>query len=524
MRVRAELLQPNSFERRTLLLDNLHSQPAPQPCLVELGPPVARPRQRHGEEKPHAHFLNLPNVMCKTVEPEPGEWVVFVEAEQTEVPTYPNCPCAVKEVKPHSPFMMEEIHDLPWGRKCVIFSLRRRRWMCKSCKQTATQPVNFLAERRYGMTRRLLEYLQVHSLFESELGLSKETGVPVRKIREIRDELVASLKKEVKFDTPSVLGMDGVRADSRRRRVILTDIKDKYVIDFLDFGDAESIADRLKEFPEWEDIQIVTIDMCKTLRAAVKGGLPHAIIIIDLFHVMRIANQVMDAVRVRLFPREKKKREPGQPGRPRPEPFRKRRASLTDRDLRYMKYWFELEPELRMAYDLKEDFLEMFDDEPYELGLRVRSKVAARHFYEEWLKSFPLKKKYPELHKNFNKIFTAVKNWGDYIFNYFDFKVTNAFTESMNRKVKDILRNSRGCKFETMKARIIYGTYLMKKRDQDRKAELEALFPHFGKRRRGRTLAPAGGNTGKANGGAREGQFQAYELPEVIQMALDFTN
>jgi transposase len=490
-----------------------------------LGPPAAPPRKRHVEEKPHADFLDLPNVICDPEKRKPGNWVYFAEAEQTPVPTYPpDCLCEVKEVKPHGTFLMEKIHDVPWGGKSVIFDLRRQRWMCKTCGETVAQPADFLVISRYKMTQRLLEYLQVYSLFESELQLSNETGIPVRKIREIRNEFVGTLEKQVKFATPSVLGMDGVRADSRRRRVILTDIKGKYVIDFLDFGDAEGIAARLKEFPGWEDIQIVTIDMCKTLRAAVKGGLPHAIIIIDLFHVMRMANQVMDAVRVRLFPREKKKREPGQPGLPRPEPFRKRRATLTDHDRRYMEYWFELAPELRMAYNLKEDFLEMFDEEPYELGLRVRSKAAASHFYDEWLGNFPLKKKYPALHKNFKKIFTAVKNWGEYIFNYFDFKYTNAFTESMNRKVKDILRNSRGCKFETMKARIIYGTYLMKQRDEKRKEEMEALIPNFGKRRRGRQPAPVGGNAVKANGGVHEWPMQDYEIPEVIQMALDFNN
>jgi transposase len=523
MRVYAELLQLNSFKRRTLLNDNLQSRPAPQPWLAELVLPISKPRRR-GEAKPHADFLNLPNVICDADKPIPREWVIYVEAEQTEVPTYPDCDCAVKEVKPHGTFPMKEIHDLPWGRKCVIFRLKRRRWMCKTCKETVTQPADFLAETRYGMTQRLLEYLQVHSLFETEHSLFKETGVFVRKIREIREEFVERLKKKVRFDDPCVLGMDGVRADAKRRRVIITDIKGGRVLDFMESGSAKSIADRLQEFPWHEDVQIVAIDMCKTLRAATKEALPQAIIIIDLFHVMRIANQVMDAVRVRLFPWEKKKREPGQPGRPRPETFRKRRASLTECDRKYMEYWFELEPELRMAYDLKEKFMELFDDEFYAGGVRLRSKESAHHFYEEWLKDFPLKKEYPKLHKNFNKIFSAINNWGDYIFNYFDFKVTNAFTESMNRKVKDILRNSRGCKFETMKARIIYGTYLMKKRDEDRKAELEALFPHFGKRRRGRTLAPVGGNVGKANGAAREGQFQAYELPEVIQMALDFTN
>lgn len=100
-----------------------------------------------------------------------------------------------------------------------------------------------------------------------------------------------------------------------------------------------------------------------------------------------------------------------------------------------------------------------------------------------------------------------MKNWGGYIFSYFDFKYTNAFTESMNRKVMDIHQNSRGCNFETLKARILYGTYLMKRRDDDREAELRDLIPGFGI---GRRPAPA------AKRAYREGQeerLRQYELP-----------
>jgi transposase len=487
---------------------------------LELGPPAARPRKRRVEEKPHADFLDLPNVICDPQKMKPGKWVYFAQAEQTPVPTYPPyCLCEVKEVKPHGTFLMEKIHDVPWGGKSVIFDLRRRRWMCKTCGETVAQPANFLVISRYKMTQRLLEYLQEHSLFEIERQLSKKTGVFVRKIREIRAEFVRRLKKEITFDTPRVLGMDGVRADGRRRRINLTDIEKGLVIDFLKSGSAKNLATRLKKF---KGIRIVLIDMCKTLRAAVQEALPDAVIIIDLFHVMRIANQIMDAVRIRLFPSEKKKREPGQPGRPKPAPFRRRRASLTEKDRKHMEYWFGLKPELRAAYDLKEDFLEIFDDEPYDLGVRVRSKAAASHFYDEWLNDFPAEE-YPELHEDFTKIFTAMKNWGEYIFNYFDFKYTNAFTESMNRKVKDIIRNSRGCNFETMKARIVYGTYLMKKRDEDREAELQDLIPGFGVGR-GRQPAPTGGKAGRAYREWQEERFREYEILDVIQMTLDFNN
>lgn len=57
-----------------------------------------------------------------------------------------------------------------------------------------------------------------------------------------------------------------------------------------------------------------------------------------------------------------------------------------------------------------------------------------------------------------------MKEWGPFIFHYFDHPFTNAFTESANRRVKDNNRELRGCSFETARARIIYGTYLRKQR------------------------------------------------------------
>jgi transposase len=237
---------------------------------------------------------------------------------------------------------MKQIHDVPRGRKRLIIVIKRRRWKCKSCNKTVTQPLDGLAKGHYRMTQRLLEYLEVQSLFETELSLDKETGVFVRTIREIREKFVERLEKEVKFDTPRVLGLDGVRADSRSRRVNLTDIEAGLVVDLIKAGNAKGIADRIREFKGYENIQFVTIDMCRTLRASVLDALPGAVIIIDLFHIMRIGNQVMDKARNRLFEGSKKRREPGQPGRPRPEPFRMRRAQLKERHLKYMEYWFLL--------------------------------------------------------------------------------------------------------------------------------------------------------------------------------------
>jgi transposase len=477
----------------------------------------AQPQRKVGE-KLFVPYLNLPGLEI-TQQPMDGKSIIQVQAEQVRTPTYPDCDCLIKEVKPHTSFLMSNIMDITCARKTVVINITRRRWMCKSCRKTVTQPLEFMVEGHYKMTQRLFDYIEVQSLLVTELSLSRETGVFVRKIREIREKFVERLKGEVKFDTPRVLGLDGVRADSKRRRVILTDIEAGLVLDLLKSGRKESIIKCLRALPYWERIQIVTVDMCNTLIPAVREALPQAVIIIDLFHIMKTANKMMDAVRVRWYPRDKKKREPGQPYRPRHEPFRKRRATLDPKDVAHMMYWFDKCPELRLAYNLKEDFLEMFDEETYD-GRLLMCKEAARQFYKEWRNNLPVGEEYKALLKNLQIILKPMAHWGEYIFNYFDDHYTNAFTESMNRKVKDILRDARGCNFETVHARIVFGTFLRKQRNADRERERKAVMPHSVRKSRQQSN-PKSQNTTKEKGGRRS---NAYELPDSRQIAFNFTS
>lgn len=512
-------------------------------AIVALGPPSPRrPRKAKAEAKHHADFLDLPGLESEEV--DPGDYVIHVKAKQVGVPTYPNCACPVKEVKAHTPFIMEGVLDEPHARKSVVIDIERRRWMCKGCGKTVTQPLDCLAEGRYRMTRRLLEYIQPWSLLGTELSLSEETGVFVRTIRDIRKKFVERLEAEVEFDTPRVLGLDGVRADYRQRRVILTDIEGGFVLDLLEAGNSEAIADGIRLLPGWEDIGIFTIDMDKTLKKAVLEARPEAVIVIDPFHVVKMANEVMDAVRNRLYPRAKEKREPGQ-SRPRPEPFRRRSAELLKKDSKgkvlkgkypkHVERWFddgEKGAELRLAYELKEEFMALFDKETYTGALLMRKDAASR-FYEKWEEKLNALK-LPEnkaLLLDFQKIRTAITNWGEYVFNYFDpgHRYTNAFTESMNRKVRDILRDARGCDFETVRARIVYGVYLMKRLRAGRALEMEAVRPRPkgrpGSRQWQKSKGAKDGQKSKgksAPGGKRDGGARRSVRPDSRQVVLRF--
>ncbi|OGT07632.1 MAG: hypothetical protein A3J49_19005 [Gallionellales bacterium RIFCSPHIGHO2_02_FULL_57_16] len=59
---------------------------------------------------------------------------------------------------------------------------------------------------------------------------------------------------------------------------------------------------------------------------------------------------------------------------------------------------------------------------------------------------------------------TAFRNWKDYILNYFDDeRVTNAFTESFNSKIRRVYRNGRGYAFERLRAKVLFNDMLQKR-------------------------------------------------------------
>jgi hypothetical protein len=49
----------------------------------------------------------------------------------------------------------------------------------------------------------------------------------------------------------------------------------------------------------------------------------------------------------------------------------------------------------------------------------------------------------------------AVDNWHDEIFNYFDKRLTNAYTESINSIIRQVERMGRGYSFEALRAKIL---------------------------------------------------------------------
>ena len=100
-----------------------------------------------------------------------------------------------------------------------------------------------------------------------------------------------------------------------------------------------------------------------------------------------------------------------------------------------------------IAYDLKEDFFNIYDEHP-------NSKEEAQQAFAEWENSIPD----DELYDKFRELARTVHNFYEQIFAYWDcpIAISNGFTETTNRLIRENNVRGRGYSFEVLKARTLY--------------------------------------------------------------------
>ena len=168
----------------------------------------------------------------------------------------------------------------------------------------------------------------------------------------------------------------------------------------------------------------------------------------DKFHVVSKANAAFDAVRRSIGKADPKKHGAGL--KKAHKLFDKRAADLNDEQYLTVSGWLSSFPLLAEAYDLKERLYKVYE---------VETKEEAWAEYLNWEASIP-----EELAKPFRPVKTAFRNWKEWILNYFDdHRITNAFTESFNAKVRRVYRDGRGYTFERLRAKVLFTDRLQKR-------------------------------------------------------------
>lgn len=381
-------------------------------------------------------FINLNYIKTISFEDNDDYYLVYIQGivEPTRCPH-----CRNEKLYKHG--TVEQIYmDTPMHGKKVVLKIDRKRYKCTNeiCKKTIFEPLTDMDSKRLA-TSRLVSYIERNCLKKTFADISREVGVDDKTIRHIFDDYADRLKKTIKFETPEVLGIDEIKIIGDYRAII-TNIKELSVFDLLESRKKNSLMTYFSEMPDKHNIKVVTMDMWRPYYDTIKFHLPKVPIVVDRFHVVRTANNALEAIR------KKVRRELTTSKRIKLKDDRfillSRGANLNSNQIMTLNNWVNEFPILHEAYKAKEQFFSIYEQE---------SKEVAQKVYENWEKGLPT-----ELRPYFSDLIKAMRNWWLEIFNYYDYPITNGYTESANNLVKEMNRMGRGYSFDVIRARILF--------------------------------------------------------------------
>jgi len=378
-------------------------------------------------------FLQLPSLKTLEVQNVDDSYVVKAEG----VGQWGTCLLCNGRLHGHGS-QEQSFQDTPSHGRPVRIVIQRRRYRCTACGRTLFEPVADLDAKRQA-TARLVHYIRSQCFTKTFAAIAREVAVDEKTVRHVFDDFTEDLETRIRFRTPRVLGIDELKIIGAYRAMI-TNVERSTVFDIRPTRAKADLLPYFRTLRDKDEIEWVAMDMYHVYRQVVRATLPQARIVVDRFHIQRMANDALEKLRKRI----RKDLPTRQRLRLKDERFLllKRQHDLNGNEMDRMLEWFRQFPLLGEAHALKEGFLSIWDQQ---------SRDAAEAACTAWSGRIP-----QDLAPTFKDLTTAVNNWHEEIFAYFEQPITNAYTESVNRLAKDMNRMGRGYSFEVIRARMLY--------------------------------------------------------------------
>jgi transposase len=406
-------------------------------------------------------LFGLSGVRVESVDHDVGVRVVHVRTADDAAAGCPSCGVVSTSVKEYPTTTPK---DLPYGEVPIEVRWRKRRWRCRE----QTCPRRSFTE--------VIEELPVGARTTGRLrrAMASAVGDACRSVAEVAESFgvswptahkafVAEAEKVLTEPAPTpVLGIDETRRGRPRWRFDPVLAKwcrvDPYDTGFVDLhgsqgllGLAEgrttaTVVDWLNERScEFRAaIRYVAIDPAAVYAAAIRtpGLLPNATLVVDHFHLVKLANDAVTKVRRRVTWEQHDRR-----GRKVDPAWANRRRLLKGRERlsteSFQKMWASLEAgdpsaQILTAWIAKEELRTLLA--LARSGAR-RDQIRERlYLFYAWCARANI----PEL----TTLATTIETWWPAILAFIDTGITNAKTEGLNRLLKQVKRSA--CGFRTV--------------------------------------------------------------------------
>jgi len=289
------------------------------------------------------------------------------------------------------------------------------------------------------MTKRLVLYIAQESLRKTFTSIAYDIGIDEKLVRLIFQESVKHLNTTTTIKS-TCIGIDELYL-LNQYRCIITDVEHHQVIDLLRDRRKPSVITYLQHLPDStkEHIAVVCTDMWASYHDATHEALPHAKLVVDKFHVLKLLSGCLETIRkqIRKGLTDKQRRTLMH------DRFLllRRPYDLDERETLILEAWLKNFPRLEVAYHLKEAFYHIYE---------APTKEAALQEYFTWFEQIT-----PDIYEAFLPFTLAVEHYGDAIFNYFNHRYTAGYTECLNGIIKLTQRTGRGYSFDVLRAKIL---------------------------------------------------------------------
>ena len=298
----------------------------------------------------------------------------------------------------------------PWARKNSGFTLLFESWVLELAKHVPVAAIARLVGEHDGRLWRIIKHY-------------------VDEARKLKD-----------YSTVASIGMDETSRKGHNYITVVVDLKERNVIFATEGKDHTTVDTFVEDFKAHngnpDNIRIVTCDMSLGFRKGIADNFPNSQTIIDKFHVIKHANEAVDAVRKaesKENPILKKTKYL----------WLKNEGNLTDKQLEWKQELMKASRHLKTgrAYAMRAELQDIYEQASDRQTAEARlSKLCT------WMMHSRL--------AEMKKLCRLIKDHWNEILNYFDYKFTNAILEGMNSIIQNVKRRARGFRnteyFKTM--------------------------------------------------------------------------
>lgn len=333
------------------------------------------------------------------------------------------------------------LRHLPSFGYVVYIQIRPKRFRCPFCDDhpTTTQRLSWYDPKALHTTA-YERYLLLQLINSTIADICQKEDITPDAIQTIIDRWISTEIDWSAVPSFAIVGIDEIALKKGHRDFVAI------VTARLPNGNLHLLAvlpDRTKETvhtwmetipgPIRQQIQTVCCDMWEAYVAAVREILPRAAIVIDRFHVAQHYRDAADSLRKQELKRlhQELPKHEAKTLKKTLWPFRKRPSDLEADEQERLDALFAHSPQLKQAYELRDQLTTIFDT--------ARSKAAGVRRIKAWRRKVEASGL-----TCFDRFLKLLDTWLDLIANYFRQRQSSGFVEGLTNKLKVLKRRCFG--------------------------------------------------------------------------------